>query len=902
MRENPKWHRYLHFWSRVERDVDAELRFHLEARIEALMGQGLSPDEARERARSEFGDVEAVRERLTAIDRRLHQRRARAAWWEGALQDGRYAVRSLRRNPVLAFTIITTVALGVGAATAMYGVMRTLLLQPPPFVNQPQQVVKLYRQVEGPDLPRRGVSAWPFMFLEQLQRDSAGVAVAGYASRSVPVGEGVQARMTAATYASAGFWSVLGVRPAVGRWPSAAESHPASGARVVVLGHAYWRRMFNADPNAIGRLIRVKGFPYEVIGVAPRGFRGVDLADVDLWLPLSAWEEGEDRHAYWHTMPTSGDLHLVARLTTPLPGDRRHPELTRRWEIYQREAIDPIHGTSPEIRRHVVAGPTTGALGSDMERIPEGTVALWLSATGIVLLAVACANVAGMLLLRGLRRRREIQVRMALGMSRRRLAALLLLESSLLVLAGGVAGVVAAIWGGAAVQALLIPDLTWDTTRALDWRFVMLTAALVAGTAVVAGLVPATDADRSIASGLRDGAEQGGSRRSRARPALLTTQCALSVVLLVASGLFVRSLRALQTTDLGLEPDRVLSIEAEFAGTGWTETRIAAFYERALASVRALPGVEHASLSHHIPLRSASGGSIRLTVDGERLRAEGGAAPVYNSVTSGFLATTGLRILEGRDFVESERRTGQAVLVDQTMVRQYWGGRSPVGTCVYLANRTECARVVGVVENARLFEIREEEVRPTYYRPLPVEPGIGRALLVRPAPGLRGAERMITAALGDLVPSLPFLDVRRLDAVLEPQKRPWRLGAMVFTLFGATAMLLAAVGLWASIAYGVDQRAREFGVRLAVGAQGRDVMALVLRDGLRIGLGGVSLGLGLMAVVSPRFADLLYRVSPRDPLVFGVVAAVALAVAVVAGVLPSRRAARIEPVRVLRAD
>lgn len=469
MTRTPMWRRYLRFWrSSVSADVDDELRFHLDERVEALLARGWSLDDARRQAQAEFGNVHAVRERLTAIDRRIEQRRTRAAWWENVAQDARYVVRGMARQPLLTLTIVLTMAVGIGAATSMFGLMRHLLFQPPPHVVQPKQVAKLYERAEAPDAPPRARSGWPYPFFERLRAAATGMQLAGYVEDAVPVGEGLGARRVPATFVSAGFWSLMGVRPVLGRFQTDAEAHPTSGARVAVLGYRLWRREYDGDTGVVGRVIRVKGFPYEIIGVAPRAFRGVALADVDLWLPLAAYEEGEPRQSYWHTMAEGGVLEVVGRLTTGAPGQRSRPELTRLWHEFRREWDGRVPHVGIGGAVSVIAAPITGALDDNLQRIPEATVSLWLVGTGSVLLMVACMNVAGVLLLRALQRRREMAVRIALGMSPRRLVGQLITESSMLALAGGVAALFFVVKVGPAAQAVLLPSLTWG--RAGDHR------------------------------------------------------------------------------------------------------------------------------------------------------------------------------------------------------------------------------------------------------------------------------------------------------------------------------------------------------------------------------------------------------------------------------------------------
>jgi predicted permease len=536
-----------------------------------------------------------------------------------------------------------------------------------------------------------------------------------------------------------------------------------------------------------------------------------------------------------------------------------------------------------------------------MRVIAEARVAVWLVGVAVALLGVACANVASLLLLRALRRRREIAVRLALGMSLRRLATQLFMESGMLAALGGLAAVVVAVWGGAWMNRVLLPTLAWAPAATVDVSMLALIAACVVGTAFLAGLAPILQAPADPLGGLQEGAARTTARRGRLHRTLLVAQTALSVVLLTGAGLFLRSLHNIRSLDLGLDPDNVLVATVDFTGTR-TGREAAAFYERALERVQALPGVERASLATSIPLRSARAGSLRPAGRAERLTAPGGDVTYVNYVTPGFFATAGTRVVEGRDFLPHERNDAAVVVVNEATARAGWPGRSPVGECVEVEGGGPCATVVGVVENARRFFLREPAAL-LFYRPLPRDADDGgRALFVRVARGDRGVGVAATRAIQALEPGLPFVHVQTLGDALDPQIRPWRLGASVFTAFGALAVLLAALGLYSALSYAVMQRTREIGVRVAVGARPSDVVQLVVGDGLRLALAGVLVGTTINLAAGRWIASLLFEVSPRDPAVFGAVGASLLAVALLAALVPSRRATRVDPVVALRSD
>ncbi len=899
------WRRYLRFWrSQVDADVDDELRFHFETRVEDLLRSGLSADAARAQALAEFGDVRATRAGLAAIDRRVEARRARHLWWDAARQDLRFVLRQLRRSPGTTLTLTLTIALGIGAAVSMYGVMRLLLVAPPPHVAEPERLVRLFRAytpIVGQ--PGRVTDRWAYPdYRDFAQHSTALAAVTAVRELDVVVGSGAQARRVRGAAVSAGFATTLGVRPALGRFFTGDEADPVSGARRIVLGHAFWRRAYDGDPAVVGRSLRVKGQPYEIIGVAPRGFRGVGLSDIDVWLPLFVVDDGEASPSRWYRFGGSGVIAIIGRLRAMATAAKAGAEATQ----LVRAALDERFRSRPGRPVPIVtvtAGSIVGAVDSGMQMMPEARVSVWLVAVGVVLLLVACANVAGLLLLRALRRRRELAVRAALGQSRARLVWQLLLESAVVAMAGGVAALGVVVFGGGWLHRLMLPAMAWEPASAIDGPMATATLIAVLATAAIAGLAPLLHARHDPIAGLREGPQHGTARRSVLHTSLLLSQAALSVVLLVGAGLFARSLHALRDTHLGLDPDRVLAVTMDFSGTGRTTREILPIYERALERVRTLPGVQQAALAVSIPLRSARGAGLYLPGHDSVLTLPGQGSPLDNYVSPGFFATTGTRIVAGRDFTPAERTSTTVVIVNETMARYYWPGRSAIGQCVQRAPGGPCGAVVGVVEDARLFNMVHEERSLFFYRPLdPADPD-DRALLVRVAPtAVAPMQITIRRALQEIEPDLEYADISTLQSTLDPQMRPWRLGASVFGAFALLAVVLAAVGLFAAVAFAVTQRTKEIGVRLAIGARSSTILRLVVWDGVMIGLGGAALG-SVVAFVTSRFLrSLLYGVSPHDVTVFAAVAVGMPAVAVVASLVPAWRAMRIDPVIALRAD
>jgi predicted permease len=522
---------------------------------------------------------------------------------------------------------------------------------------------------------------------------------------------------------------------------------------------------------------------------------------------------------------------------------------------------------------------------------------------GTVLLLVAATNVAGLLLLRAMRRRREIAVRSALGMTRRRMALLLLTETAVLAVSGGAAGLALLVTAGAWLERIVFPHLAWEPAQVLDRSTLLLIAGGVMFTVLLAGLVALRHARRDVATALREGTQHGSTRRAASQRIILAAQTTLSVLLLIGATLFTRSLRNLMAEDVGVDSRHVYSVAVNFEGTGRKRADISAFYERAHERIRMIPGVEQSSLALNAPLlRSArAGGSIRLPGHDTLIKLPGQGSPTINYVSPDFFATTGMQLIRGRSFEESERDNGPVVIVSQAMANLYWPGRDPIGECVYVLRQTTCTTVIGVVKTQHMFRIQEEE-RLFYYRPLPrVDAEIGTVLFrARMSPAR--ASTVVSRALLELDSDLPYVEVSELASGFEAELRPWRLGVTIFTGFGALAMLLAAIGLASSISYSVTERSREIGVRIAVGASRWHVLALVLREGLAIGVAGISAAVAIAVAAAPWLGDLLYKVSPRDTFTFGIVGAVVLVIVLLASASPARRASRIHPMRVLTID
>jgi predicted permease len=874
-------------------DAEREIDFHLEARMEQLLRQGMSREEARVEAMRRFGDVEGTRADLSASAVRLEAQLALRDRLDGVRDDLRYASRALARNRGFTIVVVLTFALGIGANAAMFGIIDRLLLSGPAHVVDPDRVQRLYvstvHPAEGPQtFPHFGYVTYAML----RDQGRTGQRVAAYTNAYLQlVGEGTSADRVPVASATWDFFPLLGVRPAVGRFFLREEDSPPEGQRVVVLSHELWTRAFGADSAIIGKTVRVSAEPHTVVGVAPPGFTGVSLAPVDAWVPMTLYQPVSNFTTSWRGQW----LQVVARLAPGATPDGASAEATA---LYRRNYA----GRAAEHRSATLSLRPTAAntVGAEAQEI---TVARWLVGVSVVVLLIACANVANLMLARGAGRRREIALRLAVGITTRRLLRLLLLEGLLLAFAGCMLGLVLAYWGGSVIRALLLPDVAWIGAPVNPEVLAVATVISVACGLLVA-LVPSLQATRvGVTSALKAGSPQAGAPRSRLRGALLFAQCALSVVLLVGAGLFLRSFQRVRQLDLGFQPEHVLMVRLSWPPADHTPRRQRSGYESALAAVRARPDVRHAGIAVGTPFGFSFG--VDLWVPGrDSIPALPGGGPYASVITDGYFEAMGTRLVNGRMFTGEDRANSERVtIVNEPMARTLWPGQDPLGKCLQIFNQTlPCARVVGVVAEMRRNQLREPSAMQ-FYVPYGQEVGIGGSSIMLRATGTpQEVAPRIQRDLRELDPSLMYVQAQPLLKSIDPLRRQWRLGAALFGIFGVLALAIAAVGLYSVIAYLVAQRTTEFGVRMALGATGGRIVGLVVRGGMTVAVAGLAAGVGAALVAARHAEPLLFDTSPRDPIVIAAVVAVLLAVALLACLVPAARATRVDAVMALRAE
>jgi putative ABC transport system permease protein len=885
---------------RVQRDVDDEIRFHIESRVAELVAAGTPPDHAREIATREFGDVVEARAEIARVDQRRLTRARRQSWRETFAQDVAYAARSLRKQPGFGAVVVLVLALGIGANVTMFDVIDRLLLRAPAHVVDPEHLtsVAIGRTVDG-ELRTQSTLSYP-VYADLRAQTDAFQQVAVYAPVDLAFGRGADARELRGVRVTANYFATLGLRPAVGRFFLPEEDGNPVAPDVIVLAHGFWQRQFDGDRSAVGRSLAIGDAEYTIIGVAPAGFTGVTNAAVDGWIPLTAgstpqefaaWTRG--RQSYW--------MSIVGRLRPGVTVERASAIGTtaiRAGAIRDGDSPARVAERAQTIRLTSVL-PRQAKAGT-----PDAKVAVLLGTVSILVLLIACANVANLQLARGIGRQREVAIRIALGIDRGRLIRQLVLETVLLAMAAGAAAIVVAVWGGGIVRGVMFTsDL--EPTRAVDLRMLAYTAlaAIVAG--IVSGILPAIQSSRpAVADALRAGARAGGPMRSRTRGALLVIQAALTVVFLVGTVLFVQSLRRVQSLALGLEPQRVLVGSLRAATDRRSEAETVALYRRLLEAARALPATETAALSVSLPFSSAWAEEVSVPGrDSVPLTADGG--PYFNGVTGDFFGTLGTRILRGRAITDADRAgSARVVVVNQTLARLWWPNEDPIGRCMKVGGDTmPCAQVVGIAENARRFSLIEDPAVQVY-GPIAHAPtwADARVLLIRPKAGAGATVESIRRELQTRVPDAPFIEVSPFENLVTPQMRAWRLGATVFGVFGVLAVVVAALGLYSVLAYDVSRRLRELGIRVALGASRGDIGRMVVRRALRVALLGDMGGFFIAIVAGPTVRPLLFETSDREPLAFAFAAAILFGTALLAAVVPTRRASRVDPIIALRSD
>lgn len=873
----------------MEQELDDELRFHLERETEKLVRAGVPRGEAERRARIAFGGVDRIKD---------DTRDARGVTLiDSILQDLRYAWRGLRSKPGFATAVVLTLGLGIGANTAMFGIVDRLLFRPPAYLDTPERVHRVYLGYlqDGQERQERTLEYTRYLDLTRWTTSFDRTAVVSL--RQIAIGTGEDAREMTVGAMSATVFDFFGARPALGRFFAEAEDRTPVGAPVAVLGYGLWQSRYGGLASVLGTQLYIGSTIYTVIGVAPPGFVGFsEGATPAAFVPVTAFA-GSRNQSYFRNY-NWGWLEMFARRKPGVSAEAADADLSaayqRSWEA-QRQ-LDRI-ATVAVARPHALAGAVQLARGPEASQ--DSKVVRWVMGVAIIVLLVACANVANLLLARAVRRRREIALRLALGVSRGRLLQQLLTESLLLAALGGAVGIAVAQWGARALRALFLGEEAGAVVN--DGRTLLFAAAVTLGVALLTGIAPMVHAMRGdVVGSLKAGAREGAYRRSRIRTALLLFQGALSVVLLVGAGLFVRSLVNVRALRLGYDVTPVAYVEGNMRSVRLSVPEQHALDARLIAAATSVPGVRSASLAVSVPFWSNEGRALHVPgIDSVRKLGRF----MLQAGSPSYFETLGTRILRGRGIAPEDREgSPRVVVVSEAMAQVLWPGRDAIGQVIRIGtDTTPFSTVVGIAEDMRARQIAGER-EFWYYVPMAQHGPSYPSLFTRVNGRAEDFVEILRRRLQQEMPGTGYINVMPMRTFVAPRQRSWEFGATMFVAFGALALVLAAIGLYSMIAYVVAQRTHELGIRIALGASVADVMRMIVGQGLAFAIAGIAIG-SVIALWAGKWVEpLLFSQSARDPWIYTGVAAVLLVVAIAATLRPALRATRVDPTVALRAE
>ena len=875
-------------------DLDDEIRVHLELLAAEYERRGMTSDAARLAARRAFGGVQQMKETF----RDSHGLR----WLEDARRDVRHALRTLRRSPVFTGAAVLTMAVGVTAVIVIFAVLNAFMLRPMP-VERPEELVSVSTAPDRHVSTPHGVS---FPDLQDYRQErTTFVDLAGYNVEVAGLNaDNATDRITMYSVTD-NYFTLLGVRPAIGRLIQPNEGRARGDAPVIVLTHEYWQARFGGDPSIVGRSVRLNGRPFTVIGVTPPPFDGAHSllrpsAYVPLWMRGELVEstasrsilEARDRHQLW----------VLGRLRPGVSLEQARAAMEVKAATLAREYPVSNGGVSvvvlPETHSRPI--PPIGPFFRVAATVFAGLAAL--------LLLITSANVTNLLMARAVSREREVVLRAAFGAGRSRLVRQLLTESVLLAVLAGVVAVPVAARALDVMTEGMAATTSLATIRAdlsLDSRVLVVAFLLMAVAGVVSGLAPAivatrTDLTAAVKAGGRGAA---GEPRAFIRNALVVVQVALSLMLLVSGGLFLRSLDRARQIELGFEPDGLVLASAIPAENGYDRAQRLDLYSRARDRIRALPGVEQAAWIQWAPLATVSEGGP-VWIDGQPPRTgEQAFSAMWASVDADYFATTRISLVDGRSFDGRDIDTGkQVAIVNQTVAHHFWPNQSAIGRSLVV--RGQRVEIVGVARDGKYLFIWESP-RGMVYRPMAQEPTDRATLLVRSDRGRSGLMADLQGVFREVDPVVRIFDIRTMGEHLVREGGgflAFELGAMFTGIFGIAGVLLAGIGLYGMIAGGVAQRTQEFGVRIALGAKRRSILRDVLGRAVRLASIGIAGGALLAAFAARGLRTLLLDVSPFDPVTFLVVSLLLVGVCLLAAFIPARRATRVDPIVALRAE
>jgi predicted permease len=883
-----RWYYKLHLRLRslfrrkeAEHDLSEELQFHLQNQIEENVARGMSAQEARRVALVSLGGVEQIKEEC---------RETRSMGLiDNFLQDIRFGFRMFRRSPGFSLLAILCLTLGIGANAAVFSWVEGILLRPYPMVSNQERLVALSGTVRD----EREPTSWPDLL--DVKRGCTlceTVFVSNITGAILSLGE--RAEVTTGSIVSANYFDAIGVHPILGRGFAPDEDTGRNAHPVVVISYHLWQSRFKGDPEIIGKTQRFDNTVYTIIGVAPEGFYGTFVGRaMEFWVPVSMIEvfygggdKLEDRGARWceayvrlkpgvtRTQVQQEISAIAARFEAEYPATNRGRGI-KVWPLWQTPFNHASH-LLPTLEIMVV-------------------VAMFV-------LLIVCANVGNLLLVRSFARRHEMTVRLAIGASRGRLVRQLLSEGLLLAACGAAGSMLVVYWCRHAL-ALLFPGDRMYLPGEIDGRVLGLSAAICLVVTLAVGLVPAFQTRKlELADTLKTDASAVMGARGRAwlRSSLVILQVTLSFLLLVGATLLLQSLRKIRTTSPGFSTTRVINTWIPLAAAGYDEQRAKTFQDELIQRVRTLPGVEAAAYGRIVPLSYSSYSSTPIAVDGYEPQLNEQPTADYNEVSPDYFATLGISLVSGREFTRADdENAARVAVVNETMVERYWRGQNPIDQRLQV--KGSWARVVGVVRDSK-YSSMDETPRAFFYVPLRQYFDIEPDLHIRTTQPLQTIQAALIHEVRSLDPDLALYEMITMQDQVNRSTSHQLVAVTLVAVLGGLALLLASIGLYGVMSYTVSQSTRELGLRMALGADASNVLRLVLSRGLLLTTSGVVIGLGLALLLTRLLGNLLYQVSPRDPLAFVVALAVMGVASTASCFVPAWRATRTDPLRALRAE
>jgi putative ABC transport system permease protein len=813
-------------------------------------------------------------------------------------QDARLGVRTLLKAPLFTIAVVLTLGLGIGANAAVFTIVNRLLLKPLP-VRDAAGLYVLAVQHEGNEDPHN--VSW-LDYLDYRDKSGAFAELAAYNIGFVGMSADNRAERVTVSHVSSNYFSMLGVPPALGRVLQPGDPVQPGAAPFVVLGHTYWKKRFNSDPSVVGRGVLVNGKPFTIVGVVPAWFEGVyALVEFDAYLPLSMVPP--DDYKGLTTKRDGHSLHVIGRLKPGIGPKQAQAAVS----VLAKQLEAQFPDTNKTVRARVIAERLARPEANSADQTPV-VASVFLVLVGLVLL-VACVNVINLIMVRATVRQREIAVRAALGAARLRLIRQMLTESVILALLGGAAGAIVGRISAFLIGRIQLPgDLPFRFDLEFDWRVFGYIAAVALASGIGVGLLPALRASRAdLNSVLREGGRgtADGGGRQRARSVLVVAQVAVSLVLLIAAALFVRSVRSAESIDLGFDPSHVLNATMDVAQQGYDEARGRAFYDELLRRAKQIPGVEAASLAFSVPLGYYNTAAF-LEIEGQPPSTKA-RRPVaaYNSVSPEYMQTMKPRLVQGRFISPQDDQRGRRVaVINRHMANTYWPGQDPIGKRFRSPDLKDgWVEVVGVVQDSKQGGLFADPAGH-FYVPIAQEYKSLRALQLRTPGDPASLAPLVAREIRAIDPDLPVFDVTTMERMIQGPNGFFllRMGALFGGALGLLGLALAMVGVYGVVSYAASQRTQEIGLRMALGASRAEIMRLVLGRGLVLVTAGLGLGIAAALSVTHLLANLLFSISPVDPATFIGVPLLLGVMAIAASYIPAFRATRIDPAIALRGE